>query len=120
MELRLPAAQGGILLILSLAVHPRSRRAFFNPLNIGSSASAPPPPPTTSVFIAAGSDAIAGDGCGKEGGERGFTVLSEDGGDDGWLVITKMPFSLVRVTTLLCWELTLFGFHNPNTTKTTK
>jgi hypothetical protein len=32
MELRLPAAHGGILLIRSLAVQPLSFFAFFNPL----------------------------------------------------------------------------------------
>lgn len=32
MELRLPAAQGGILLIRSLAVQPLSFFAFFSPL----------------------------------------------------------------------------------------
>lgn len=59
MELRFPAAQGGILLMRSLAVQPLSFFAFLSPLYsnswslavTASDASAPaPPPPPLSVF----------------------------------------------------------------------
>lgn len=60
MELRLPAVQGAILLIRSLAVQPRSLLAFFSPLHSASSSltlgmvptvtgisdASPPPPPS--------------------------------------------------------------------------
>lgn len=55
MELRLPAVQGGILLMRSLAVHPLSFFGFFSPLynnswSFANTASELSPPPPTSGF----------------------------------------------------------------------